>query len=264
MAEDTFLQKILSSKRKEIVSHQDTIPLTELEAQVKTTPFPFNLSGALMGEKVRLIAEVKKASPSKGLLATKYDPALLASTYCENGAAAVSVLTETDFFQGSLAHLRQVKASTEKHRTPILRKDFLLDPYQLFEARANGADAALLIVAALDETLLGEMLSVAKSIWLQCVVEVHNYVELEIALKYGAEIIGINNRDLKTFEVNTNLAIELRPYIPAGKIIIAESGINSSADVSPLKKQGINAILVGEALMKADNIALKVQELAGV
>ena len=264
MDEGTFLQKILFAKRKEIIIHQEKISLAELEAQVKMAPFPFNFSGALMGEKVRLIGEVKKASPSKGLLALRYDPGQLASIYCENGAAAISVLTEKDFFQGSLSHLKQVKASIEKFRTPVLRKDFLLDPYQLFEARANGADAALLIVAALDEGQLREMLSVAKGIWLQCVVEVHDHLELEIALRCGAEIIGINNRNLKTFEVNTNLAIELRPYIPGGKLIIAESGINSSSDIGPLKKQGINAILVGEALMKADNVALKVQELAGV
>ena len=264
MAESTFLDNILFAKRKEIHKHRKKTSLNELEEQVKAIPFPLNLSGALMGERVRLIAEVKKASPSKGLLAPDYNPVELATVYCENGAAAISVLTEKDFFQGDLAHLKQVKAITQGYRVPVLRKDFLLDPYQILESKVNGADAVLLIVAALSEEQLSEMLWVAKKNWIQCVVEVHDNFELEIALKYGAEIIGINNRNLKTFDVNPNLAVELRSLIPPGKITIAESGISTASEIAPLKKIGINAVLVGEALMRSDNLAMKVQELSGV
>jgi len=260
----TILDEIIEAKRVELARHKAALPQAEVEERVKTAPFPLNLSGALWGDKVRLIAECKKASPSKGLLSSSYDPVAMATSYAENGAAAISVLTEADYFQGSLEHLRAVKDAEGPMSVPVLRKDFLFDPYQLFEARVNGADAALLIVAALEETQLREMLAVAQSIWLQALVEVHNERELETALRCGAEIIGINHRDLKTFKVDTSLSLKLRPMIPEGRLIVAESGMSSAEDVMPLKQAGVNAILVGEALMTASDPGAKVRELAAV
>ncbi len=264
MTTGTILDKILDAKRVELERHKRTTSLSELEERVKAAPFPLNLSGALWGDTIRLIAEVKKASPSKGLLAANYDPANLAVCYAENGAAAVSVLTEADYFQGSLEHMRAVKEAVAPSGLPVLRKDFLFDPYQLYEARAYGADAALLIVAALDSQQLKELLAVAQSIWLQCLVEVHNETELEAALNAGAEIIGINHRDLKTFKVDTTLSLKLRPLVPAGRMTVAESGISSADDVLPLKSAGVNGILVGEALMTAPDPGAKVRELTSV
>jgi indole-3-glycerol phosphate synthase len=264
MTTGTILDEILRDKRVELERSKRELPLADLEAQVKTAPFPLNLSGALWGDKVRLIAEVKKASPSKGLLSEHYDPVAMAMQYVENGAAAISVLTEVDHFQGSPEHLRAVKKAVGPQAVPVLRKDFLVDPYQLLEARAWGADAALLIVAALDPEQLRELLAAAQSVWLQALVEVHDEAELEIALSAGAEIIGINHRNLKTFEMDISLSLRLRPLIPEGRIIVAESGINSAEDVLPLKQAGINAILVGDALMTAPDPGAKVRELAGV
>ena len=260
----TILDKILEAKRVELVRHKRETPLAELETRIREAPFPLNLSGALWGDRVRLIAEVKKASPSKGLLAADYDPAARASTYAANGAAAISVLTEADHFQGSLEHLAAVKAVVGPEGVPVLRKDFLFDSYQLLEARANGADAALLIVAALSPDQLRELLDAAQRIWLQCLVEVHDEQELETALSAGAEIIGINHRDLRTFDVDITLSSRLRPLIPQGRIIVAESGINSTEDVAALKRAGVHGILVGEALMTAGDTGAKVRELSGV
>ncbi len=263
MTTGTILDKILDAKRTEVARHMRETPQAELEERIKSEPFPLNLSGALWGDRVRLIAEVKKASPSRGLLSENYDPVAMATSYAENGAAAISVLTEADHFQGSLEHLRAVKDAVGPMGVPVLRKDFLYDPYQLFEARACGADAALLIVAMLSPDHLREMLAVAQSIWLQALVEVHSEPELETALSVGAEIIGINHRDLKTFKVDTSLSLRLRPLIPAGRLVVAESGISKAEDVAPLKQAGINGILVGEALMTADDPAAKVRELSG-
>lgn len=264
MTTGTILDEILDAKRAEVERRRRETPLAELEARVREAPFPLNLSGALWGERVRLIAEVKRASPSKGLLAPDYDPAALAAVYIANGAAAVSVLTEEDYFQGSLEHLAAVKAAVGPEGAPVLRKDFLFDPYQLFEARANGADAALLIAAALSPGQLREMLAAAQRIWLQCLVEVHDERELETALRCGAEIIGINNRDLRTFDVDTTLSARLRPLIPHGRMVVAESGISSREDVDALQRAGVHGILVGEALMTAPDVGAKVRELSGV
>ena len=174
------------------------------------------------------------------------------------------MLTEVDHFQGSLEDLSSVKKTVHAQGIPVLRKDFLYDPYQIIESRAAGADAALLIVAMLEPTQLNELISAAKSVWIQPLVEVHNEHELEIALSADSEIIGINHRNLKTFSVDTSLSIRLKPHIPSGKMVVAESGIHSAEDVLPLKKAGINAILVGEALVTASDTTAKVKELAGV
>ena len=264
MTTGTILDKILDAKRDELARHQRETPLSELEDRVRAAPFPLNLSGALWGETIRLIAEVKKASPSKGVIVADYDPAAIAAEYAANGAAAISVLTEADHFQGSLAHLEAVKAVAGPQGIPVLRKDFIVDPYQLFEARAAGADAALLIVAALSPDQLRELLAAAQTIWLQALVEVHDEAELETALAAGAEIIGVNHRDLRTFKVDKSLSLRLRPLVPAGRLLVAESGIESAADARRLKSAGFDAILVGEALLTAGDRAAKVRELAGV
>ena len=264
MTTGTILDTILEYKRVEVERHRREVPLSQLEAQVKEVAPPLNFSGALLGDRVRLIAEVKKASPSAGLIAPEFDPVALATTYSDNGAAAISVLTEVDHFQGSLADMEAVKRVSGPKNVPVLRKDFLYDPYQLYEARVHGADAALLIVAMLEPSQLKEMMAVAKSIWLQVLVEVHKREELDVALEAEAEIIGVNHRDLKTFKVDTSLSVQLRPLVPPGKVMVAESGIRSADDVRPLKEAGVNAILVGEAVMTAPDIAAKVQEFSSV
>lgn len=263
MTTGTILDTILEHKRMELERHRRETSLAQLEARIKAMPMPLNLSGALLGDRVRLIAEVKKASPSRGLLAPHFDPVALATCYADNGAAAISVLTEVDHFQGSLEHLRMVKQTVSGKGLPVLRKDFLFDPYQLYEARAYGADAALLIVAMLAPALLKELLAVARSLWLQALVEVHSRRELETALEAGAEVIGVNHRDLKTFKMDMSLSAQLRPLVPQGKIVVAESGIGSADDVRRLKEAGVHAILVGEALVTAKDTAAKVRELAG-
>jgi indole-3-glycerol phosphate synthase len=263
MITGTILDQILERKHVEVEHHQRQTPLAELESRIKDMPTPLNLGGALLGERVRLIGEVKKASPSKGLIAEHFDPVALANTYADNGGAAISVLTEVDHFQGNLEHLRAVKAAMGPRGIPVLRKDFLYDPYQIYEARSFGADAVLLIVAMLEPAQLRELHTIAQSLWLQPLVEVHDRRELETALETGAEIIGINHRDLKTFTVDISLSGTLRALVPPGKIVVAESGISSAQDVRALKKTGIHAILVGEALMTAPDTAAKVRELAG-
>ena len=260
----TILDQILETKRRELERRQLEEPLAALERRIADMPAPLNFSGCIWGPGIRLIGEVKKASPSRGLLLADFDPVALAGTYAQNGAAAISVLTEVDHFQGSLDHLRQVSAAVHGQGVAVLRKDFLFDPYQLYEARAYGADAILLIVAMLDKKRLAELLKVAQSLWLQCLVEVHSEEELATALDAGAEVIGINHRDLKTFRTDTSLTQRLRPLIPQGKIVVAESGINSRQDVERLKQAGANAILVGKALVTAKDVAAKVRELAGV
>lgn len=258
---ETILDRLVAAKERELVGLMAQTPLAELQARASGMPATLNLSGALLGDGVRLIAEVKKASPSKGAFVESYDPASLACTYAENGAAAISVLTEVDHFQGSLAHLTAVKEATAPWRPPILRKDFLFDPYQIYEARAAGADAILLIVAVLEPSHLKEMIQLAHSVWLQCLVEVHDAAEVEVAIEAGAEIIGINNRDLRTFNTDLALTEELAPLVPRGKIVVSESGITTPDHVLRVREAGASAILVGEALMTAPDVGAKVREL---
>ena len=257
-----ILDQIVEKKRERLSRSKQEEPLSSLEERAKDTPLPLDFSGALRRPGVRLIAETKKASPSKGLLHENYDPVSLAQTYAENGAAAVSVLTEVDHFQGSLAHLEAVKDSVREAGLPVLRKDFIFDPYQVVEARARGADAILLIVAMLDTAQIRDLLGVAQSLQVQALVEVHSEDELEMALEAAAEIIGINHRDLKTFQTDVTLSQRLRPLIPEGKVVVAESGISSREDVVRLKESRIDAVLVGEALVTASDVASKVRELA--
>ena len=257
----TILEEIVTAKRVELKEQKGRVPLKALEDRIEAQPAPLNLSGALMGDQVRLIAEVKKASPSRGLLAPNFDPVVLAETYVNNGAVALSVLTDPRF-EGTLEHLEAVKKTVEPHRAPVLRKDFIFDPYQVYESRAHGADALLLIVAILSQEQLEELLSLCQRFWLQTLVEVHNEEELKRALDAGSEIIGINNRDLHTFETDLSVTERLAGQIPRGKIIVSESGIFTAQDVIRLRNHKVNAVLVGEALVTATDIGAKVRELA--
>ena len=258
----SILDEIVAAKRVELAEAMQAMPLADVEQAASNQPRPLNLSGALIGGGIRLIAEVKKASPSRGLLSPDFDPVRLAETYVTNGAAAVSCLTDPRF-QGELAHLSAIKQSGASGRAPVLRKDFIFDPYQVYEARAAGADGILLIVAILDPTQLKELLATAQSLWMQCLVEVHDETELETAVDAGAEIIGINNRDLHTFTTDLAVTQRLAPLVPRGKVVVSESGIFTRDDLRLLNRARVNAVLVGEALVTAIDVAAKVRELSG-
>jgi indole-3-glycerol phosphate synthase len=258
----SILDEIVAAKRVELAESKTQVSLADLEAAAGGQPRPLNLSGALLGGGVRLIAEVKKASPSRGLLAPDFDHLKLAETYASNGAAAISCLTDLRF-QGDLSHLRQIKETGASKRAPVLRKDFIFDPYQILETRAAGADALLLIVAILEPTQLKELLDAAQACWMQCLVEVHDEGELETALDAGAEIIGINNRDLHTFTTDLAVTERLAPLVPKGKQIVSESGIFTRDHLRRLNRFRVNAALVGEALVTAPDIGEKVRELTG-
>ena len=255
----TILDSIVAVKREEVARRKAETPQAELERRIASLPVPLNLSGALWGDDVRLIAEVKKASPSKGLLRADFDPEALARSYEANSAAAVSVLTDRHF-QGAVEHLSAVKSAVG---IPVLRKDFVTDPYQVYEARAYGADALLLIVAVLDPSQLRALLREAAGLWLQCLVEVHNRAEMEEALDAGAEVIGVNNRDLHTFHTDVRVTEELASLVPRGKILVSESGISARGDLLRLGRMGVHAVLVGEALVTAQDPGAKVRELLG-
>ena len=213
-----------------------------------------------MGDEVRIIGEVKKASPSKGILRANFNPVSLATTYANNGAAAVSVLTDIHF-EGTLDHMQEVKKALLPIGVPVLRKDFIFDPYQVYQARAYGADAILLIASLLTAESISELLELANKFWIQCLVEIHNENDLKRSLDAGAEIIGINNRNLNTFETDISATKRLVPHIPSGKIVVSESGIHNQKDIYELKKLRVNAALVGEALVTAKDVAAKVREL---
>ena len=257
----TILERIILAKQKELEEQKLALPMATIERHIENMEIPLNLSGALFGDRVRLIAEVKKASPSKGILINEFDPVNLSKIYVENGAAAVSVLTDSRF-QGDPSHLKSIKTITSRIRTPVLRKDFIFDPYQVYETRFLGADAMLLIVSVLSQDKLVDLMELARSLWLQVLVEVHNEEELKQALDAGAEIVGINNRNLHTFETDLLITETIAPKIPSGKIIVSESGISSLDDVRRLKQSRVDAMLVGEALITSDDIGSKVRELA--
>jgi len=259
-----ILDRILAAKRRELERRRQEEPLGILRQKAGGMPPTRSLAEALRGPSLGLIAEVKRASPSRGVLRADLDAQALARTYASSGAAAISVLTEEQHFQGSLDDLEAVRAVLDGRgdaRPPLLRKDFLFDAYHLYEARAYGADAVLLIAAILDPALLAELLALARTLGLGCLVEVHDEDELERALAADAEIIGINNRDLRTFEVDLAVSERLRPFIPRDRLVVAESGIHTRADVQRLRALGVNAVLIGEALVTADDPAGKIREL---
>lgn len=256
----TILDEIVAAKRLELANQKKVVPQDVLPDRIAAQGAPLNLSGALLAGGVRLIAEVKKASPSRGLLCPDFDPVRLASLYTSNGAAAVSVLTDPRF-QGELDHIRQIKEAGSSQRAPVLCKDFIFDPYQIFEARSVGADALLLIVAILTPQQLKELIGLSHQLWMQCLVEVHDEEELRTAVDAEAEIIGINNRDLRTFSTDLSVTERLFPLVPRGKIVVSESGIHNRQHIQLLSQLGINGALVGEALVTAPDVAEKVREL---
>jgi indole-3-glycerol phosphate synthase len=254
----TILDKIIAQKKREVEQKMQSLPVSALKKRIVLQKMPLDLAAALSGDRLRLIAEVKKASPSRGVLSPDLDPVSLARTYAQCGAAAISILTEVDHFQGSLEYLRAIR---EEVSIPLLRKDFIFDQYQVYESAASGADALLLITAILSQEQLEELLALSLTLGLSCLVEVHNENEVAKALLSGAEIIGINNRDLNTFTVDINTTRWLRPLIPEGRIVVSESGINNRDDIRKIKEWGVNAVLVGEALVTAGNIPAKMEEL---
>ncbi len=254
-----MLDDIVMSKREEIEAAKGRLPLEELKERMAHHIAERNVRRALtVPGKLSLIAELKRKSPSKGMLRERFDPVHLAQTLQEAGAAALSVLTDETYFGGSLDFLRDAKQFTE---LPVLRKDFIIDPYQIYEAAFYGADAVLLIVRILTEELLSECLQVADRVGLEPLVEVHAFPELKCALSAGAHVIGINHRDLRTFAIDPTLSEQLVPQIPAGKLIVAESGIQTAEDVQRMKRIGVHAVLIGEALMLAPDPAVKIREL---
>ncbi len=265
--EPTMLSKILSHKRTEIERQQIKIPLEKLQPALERAPVPRDFAAALrQGAHVALIAEVKKASPSRGVLLEHFDHLALAQTYAEHGAAAVSVLTDSRFFQGSLKFLEGIR-KLPGWPLPLLRKDFIIDPYQVYEARVYGADALLLIVAALNDTQLAELLGLTQELGMHALVEVHTAAELERALAVGAQIVGINNRDLHNFVTSLETSEQLAQLLPSGPsrpLLVSESGIFRAADVARLRDCGVNAVLVGEALVTAPAIGNCVHELSTV
>jgi len=260
----TILDEIFAHKREEVAARQQAVPLPAVRARAEQALPPLDFVAALCGTRPRpaLIAEVKRASPSRGLLAPDFDPLRLARIYAENGAAAISVLTDERYFGGSLDHLSQIAGC--RPRLPLLRKDFIGDPYQVYEARAAGADALLLIAALLPARQLCSLQSLTEELGMATLVEVHNGAELESALHCRARLIGLNNRDLGDFSVDLGTALRLRPHIPAGVCVVAESGIHLPADVARLAEAGVDAILVGEALVTAPDVAAAVRSLAGL
>lgn len=256
----TILSEIFAHKRAEVEAQKKHVPFADLFQQVEAARPPLDFVAALKRNGcAALIAEVKKGSPSKGIMVKDFDPLRLAQTYAANGASAISVLTDEKYFGGSLDYLRQIAALNLG--VPLLRKEFICDPYQIYEARAAGADAVLLIVAELSDHQLRIFQGLIHKLGMAALVEVHNRVELTRALNIGATLVGINNRDLRDFTVSLDTTRRLRPLLPPHVTVVAESGISKPEDVNSLN---VDAILVGEAIVRADDVATKVRELAQI
>jgi len=255
------LDRIVAENRSMLEERKRRFKLAELEKAISRQPQALDLASALRGERIRLIAEVKKASPSRGIIHPAFDPVAIASIYADNGAAAISVLTEPKFFQGSPQHLIDIKNALGNKRIPLLRKDFIFEPYQVYESRACGADSLLLIVAILKPERLKELLKLSHQLGMSCLVEVHNEAELEMSLESGARVIGINNRDLGTFTVDLATSRRLRPLVPQDRISVSESGIRDHDDIQELSHLGFDAVLIGETLLSAPDIAARMKEL---
>jgi len=256
-----ILGQIVADNRLELETRKDSFPLEELRRVALEQPLPLDFASALRGEGVQLIAEVKKASPSRGVIRSDLNPAEIAQTYASNGASAISVLTEARYFRGNINHLRDIRNALVNKSLPLFRKDFIHDPYQVYESRAYGADSLLLIVAILRPEKLQELLRLSHELGMDCLVEVHDEAELEIALRSQAKVIGINNRNLRTFTVDLTTTERLRPLITNDRIVVSESGIRNRDDMEKLRKWHVDAVLVGESLLSAPNIAAKMKEL---
>ena len=259
---ETILDRIVADKRDELTAALERVPLAEMRRQAEAAPAPRGFAKALRGPKISLIAEAKKASPSRGVLRADFDPVWLAGRYTEGGAAAISVLTDEKHFQGSLGYMRAVREALPQG-PPILRKDFTIDPYHLYEARANGADAVLLIASILADSLLRDLMATAEALGLDALIEVHEERELARAPVTDAPLIGITNRDLRTFNVDLATTERLRPLAPPNATIVSESGIFTREDMVRLERAGVDAVLIGEGVVTAPDPAAKIRELLG-
>ncbi|HEY0719678.1 MAG TPA: indole-3-glycerol phosphate synthase TrpC [Gammaproteobacteria bacterium] len=258
------LKKILARKAQEVAERQARLPLAELKPRLASAPvvrdFVAAIRNKLAAGEAAVIAEVKKASPSQGVIRADFDPAAIAASYERGGAACLSVLTDIDFFQGSDVYLQQARSACA---LPVLRKDFMIDPYQVYEARAIGADCILLIVAALSDAQMAELAGVAEELGMAVLVESHDGPELERALRLTTPLIGINNRDLRTFNTSLNTTLDLLPKIPVERIVVTESGIHTPQDVALMRGHQVNTFLVGEAFMRSAEPGEKLAELFG-
>ena len=259
-----ILQKILLTKEREVAERRSRTQLEQLKSEIEHLPdtrgFADAIAGVVKAGRAATIAEIKKASPSKGVIRADFDPARIARSYAEHGATCLSVLTDVEYFQGSDAYLQQARSVCE---LPVLRKEFIIDAYQVYESRVLGADCILLIVAALDDEQLGEFSSLAHDLDMDVLVEVHDGDELERALKLDARLIGINNRDLRSFETSLDTTLDLLDRIPSDRIVVTESGIHESQDVQLMIENNVHAFLVGEAFMRAELPGDRLSELFG-
>ncbi|MDP2919969.1 MAG: indole-3-glycerol phosphate synthase TrpC [Dehalococcoidia bacterium] len=258
-----ILDEIVTNKKREIESAKSRVPLAHLKKLAEKQTHPLDFIKALQGDGIKLIAEVKKASPSKGVIRTDFAPLEIARIYAANGASAISVLTDEKYFQGKLEYLQNIKKALAGSNIPLLRKDFIIDSYQVYESRVYGADAILLIVAILSQEQIKELLNLSHQLGMACLVEVHNETELRTVLQTDARAIGINNRDLTTMTVDIQTTARLRPMIPAGRLVVSESGIKTRNHMLMIESLGVDAVLVGETLMESVDIAGKMKELLG-
>ena len=257
----TILDEIMTFHRENLPKVMREVSFENVRAFANIAPPPNDFYTALQKPGVSLIAECKKASPSKGLLVPRYNPVRLARTYVQGGASAISVLTDGRHFQGSLEHLRDVRQAVGGQKIPVLRKDFIFHPYQVYEARAAGADAILLITAVLGETDLRDLLQLTHQLGMNALVEVHTEAELEKALAVGPRIIGVNNRNLQTFEVDFANTARLRALIPQDVVVVAESGLKTAVDIRTMRDIHVDAVLIGETLVKSKDLLATVKEL---
>lgn len=253
-----ILDDIVAKRKTQLEREMSAVPFEEIKKEAGKAPEPKDFKSALLNNNIAVIAEVKKASPSKGVICEDFKPAEIAKTYEKAGANALSVLTEEFYFKGSSGYLKNIRREVS---IPILRKDFIISPYQIYEARAIGADAILLIAAVLTGTELKLYTGLAHSLGLACLMEAHNGEELEKVLEAGGEIIGINNRDLKTFNVDLSATARLAKHVPEGKAIVSESGIKTNSDVAAVKSYGADAVLIGETLMRSVSVAETMRQL---
>jgi indole-3-glycerol phosphate synthase len=259
----TVLDAILTRTAADLAGRKVTTAVADLEAAAYSRREPLSLRAALGGPDMSVIAEIKRASPSRGAFPVDVEPATVARDYVSGGAAAISVLTDEPFFQGTLGDLEAAASAAHigSEPVPVLRKDFVIDPYQIAEARAHGADAVLLIIAALDDSALAELLAATADWRMDALVEVHDEREMERAAAIGAKVVGINNRDLKTFAVDLGVTERLAPFAPGDAVIVAESGVFGASDVKRLHDAGANAVLVGEGLITASDRVAAVRAL---
>lgn len=256
----SILDEIVFYKKESLERQKKEVPLDILKKEISNLQPARDFIKAISGIGINIIAEIKKASPSKGIIRHEFDPARIATIYQENGASAISVLTEEKYFLGNIGYLKIVKDVVD---LPVLRKDFIFGEYQIYEARVKGADAILLIAGILGEKELKRLLDLSHSVGMYCLVEVHDKVELKKALSTDAKIIGVNNRDLKIFKTDINTTINLIKEIPSDRIVVSESGISTHEDILRLKEAGVNAFLIGEALMRESDIGKKLREFKG-